>query len=218
MTRRSSIVLALGLALSVTACSNPADGKPQAKVEEAAPEKKADAAPAAAAKAGSAYAVNAEASKLGFVGSKVTGSHEGGFKTVTAELSAADGKVEGGSVSVSIDIDSMFSDSDDLTGHLKSADFFDAEKHPKATFDSTEIKAGGSEGYSHTVVGNLGLHGVKKQITFPANISMKDGKVDVDSEFSINRKDFEMNYAGKADNLIRDEVVIKLDLTFDGKA
>ena len=112
----------------------------------------------------------------------------------------------------------MFSDSDDLTGHLKSADFFDAEKHPKATFDSTEIKAGGSEGYSHTVVGNLGLHGVKKQITFPANISMKDGKVDVDSEFSINRKDFEMNYAGKADNLIRDEVVIKLDLTFDGKA
>jgi polyisoprenoid-binding protein YceI len=218
MTRRSSIVLALGLALSVTACSNPADGKPQAKVEEAAPEKKADAAPAAAAKAGSAYAVNAEASKLGFVGSKVTGSHEGGFKTFTAQLSAADGKVEGGSVSVEIDIDSMFSDSDQLTGHLKSADFFDAEKHPKATFKSTEIKAGGSEGYSHTVVGNLGMHGVTKKITFPANIAMKDGKVDVDSEFSINRKDFEMAYAGKADDLIRDEVVIKLDLTFDGKA
>lgn len=218
MTRRSSIVLALGLALSVTACSNPADGKPQAKVEEAAPEKKADAAPAAAAKAGSAYAVNAEASKLGFVGSKVTGSHEGGFKTFTAQLSAADGKVEGGSVSVEIDIDSMFSDSEQLTGHLKSADFFDAEKHPKATFKSTEIKAGGSEGYSHTVVGNLGMHGVTKKITFPANIAMKDGKVDVDSEFSINRKDFEMAYAGKADDLIRDEVVIKLDLTFDGKA
>lgn len=218
MTRSSSIVLALGLALSVTACTNPADGKPQAKVEEAAPEKAADAAPAAAAKAGSAYSVNAESSKLGFVGSKVTGSHAGGFKAFTAVVSTPDGKAEGGSVSVEIDIESMFSDSEKLTAHLKSPDFFDSVKHPKATFKSTEIKAGGSEGYSHTVSGNLEMHGVTKKITFPATIAVKDGKVDVDSEFSINRKDFEMVYAGKADDLIRDEVVIKLDLVFDGKA
>lgn len=215
MTRHSSFVLALGLALAVTACSNPADGKPQAKVEEAAPEKKADEVPV---KAGSGYVVNAAASKLGFVGSKVTGSHAGGFKTFSAELSAPDGKVEGGRISVSIDIDSMFSDSEKLTGHLKSADFFDAENHPKATFESIEIKAGGAEGHSHTVVGNLGMHGVTKKVTFPANIEVKGGKVDVDSEFSINRKDFEMTYAGKADDLIRDEVVIKLDLSFDADA
>ncbi len=215
MMRSSSIVLALGLTLAVTACSNPADGKPQAKVEDAAPEKDSEKAPAA--KAGdSAYAVNLEASKLGFVGSKVTGSHEGGFKTFTAVVSPLDGKVEGGKVSVEIDVDSMFSDSDKLTGHLKSPDFFDAAAHPKATFSSSEIKTGGSDGHSHTVVGNLGLHGVTKKITFPANIEMKDGKIEVESEFSINRKDFEMKYAGKADDLIRDEVVIKLDLTFDG--
>ncbi|MCR9163806.1 MAG: YceI family protein [Nannocystaceae bacterium] len=216
MTRHRSIVLAVGLALSVTACSNPADGKPQAKVEDAAPKDKADEA--TAAKAGSTYAVNSASSTLGFVGSKVTGSHEGGFKTFSAELSADDGKVEGGSVSVSIDVDSMFSDSEKLTEHLESADFFDVAKYPKATFESTEIKAGGSEGYSHTVVGNLEMHGVTKKITFPANIAVKGDQVDVDTEFSINRKDFEMTYAGKADDLIRDEVVIKLDLTFDGKA
>ena len=32
------------------------------------------------------------------------------------------------------------------------------------------------------------------------------------SEFSINRKDFGMQYPGMADDLIRDEVVIKLDI------
>ncbi len=214
MIRSNSIVLALGLALATTACSNPADGKPQAKVEDAAPQDKS-AAPAAT---GNAYAVNLESSKLGFVGSKVTGSHPGGFKTFTASIDPKDGKVEGGSVAVEIDIDSMFTDSEKLTGHLKSPDFFDAQTHPKATFQSSEIKAEGSEGYSHTVVGNLGLHGVTKKVTFPANIAMDGGKVTVKTEFSINRKDFEMAYAGMPDDLIRDEVVIKLDLTFDGKA
>ena len=214
MIRSSSLVLALGLALSVTACSNPADGKPQAKVEEASPQDKA-ATPAATA---GGYTVNAGASKLGFVGSKVTGSHPGGFKTFSATLDPKDGKIEGGSVSVEIEIDSMFSDSEKLTGHLKSADFFDAEAHPTATFRSSEIKAGGTDGHSHTVVGNLELHGVTKKITFPATIAVDGGTVTVKSEFSINRQDFEMAYAGKADDLIRDEVVIKLDLSFDAKA
>ena len=210
---RSDFVLALGLVLSTSACSNPADGKPQAKVENAAP-----AEATAPPKAGDpSYAANVESSKLGFVGSKVTGSHEGGFKAFTATVVPADGKVEGGSVSVEIDIDSMFTDDEKLTGHLKSPDFFDAQGHPKAKFQSTAIKAGG-EGRSHTVEGNLELHGITKKITFPADIAMKDGKVDVESEFSINRKDFEMVYAGMPDDLIRDEVVIKLDLTFDRRS
>ncbi|MBV1860625.1 MAG: YceI family protein [Nannocystaceae bacterium] len=213
MVRSNSIALALALSLSTAACSNPADGKPQAKVEEAAPLDKA-ATPAAK----SAVYVADASSTLGFVGSKVTGSHEGGFKTFSATVDPKGGKVEGGSVSVEIEVESMFSDSEKLTGHLKSADFFDAAAHPKATFQSSEIKAGGTEGHSHTVVGNLGLHGVTKKITFPATIAMDSGKVTVKSEFSINRKDFEMGYAGMPDDLIREEVVIKLDLTFGEKA
>jgi len=212
MTRSSALLLALGLALSVTACSNPADGKPKAKVEEA---EAAEEAPAqVAAESSDAYSVDAASSSLGFVGSKVTGSHEGGFKTYTAEVTPGHDGVEGGRVMVSIDVGSMFTDAEDLTTHLKSADFFDAAKYPKATFESTEIKAGGEDGATHTVVGTLDLHGVKKKITFPATIVESDEKISVDSEFSIDRKDFDMKYAGKADDLIRDEVVIKLDFDF----
>jgi polyisoprenoid-binding protein YceI len=36
--------------------------------------------------------------------------------------------------------------------------------------------------------------------------------ITVDSTFAINRKDFGINYAGAADNLIRDEVVLTLEI------
>ena len=93
-------------------------------------------------------------------------------------------------------------------------DFFASTEHPEAKFVSTEIRKGGEGGATHTVEGNLTLRGETKGISFPATITVDGGAVAVKSEFSINRKDFGMTYDGKADNLINDLVVIKLDLTF----
>jgi polyisoprenoid-binding protein YceI len=62
------------------------------------------------------------------------------------------------------------------------------------------------------VTGNLELHGVTKSITFPATIKMSADAVDVDAEFAINRKDFGIVYAGKPDDLIKDDVLIKLEI------
>ena len=103
----------------------------------------------------------------------------------------------------------MWSDDDNLTGHLKSEDFFDAPNFPTATFNSTAIEAA-ETGYS--VTGNLNLHGVEKSITFPAEITVDNGHVMVAAEFSIKRFDFGIEYTGPSDNLIRDEVVISLNL------
>jgi len=47
--------------------------------------------------------------------------------------------------------------------HLKSADFFDAEKYPTLTFKSTSLKNIGKDNYKLT--GNLTLHGVTKELT-----------------------------------------------------
>ena len=88
----------------------------------------------------------------------------------------------------------------------------DVAKFPKASFASTSIKAGGEKGASHTVTGNLTLHGVTKSITFPATIKTTGTGIDADAEFAINRKDFGLVYAGKPDDLIRDDVVIKLTI------
>jgi polyisoprenoid-binding protein YceI len=53
---------------------------------------------------------------------------------------------------------------------------------------------------------------VTKSITFPAKIQVGDEAATVQAEFAINRKDFGINYPGKPNDLIRDNVVIKLDL------
>jgi polyisoprenoid-binding protein YceI len=58
----------------------------------------------------------------------------------------------------------------------------------------------------------LTLRGVTKGISFPAAVAVKADEVTAKSEFSINRKDFNINYAGKADDLIKDLVLIKLDI------
>jgi len=56
------------------------------------------------------------------------------------------------------------------------------------------------------------LHGVKKAISFPASIQIAPDKVSVHAEFAINRKDWGLVYPGKADDLIKDGVVIRLSL------
>ncbi len=206
----------VALAATLAACDNPATGKTAATVGEAKPE----TPPAAGAEpvAGSEKLVIApENSKVEWIGSKVTGKHDGGFKAFSGTVTLVDGKPEKSRVEIDIDATSIWSDTDRLTTHLRSADFFEVEKFPKARFVSTAVKAGGKDGASHTIVGNLELHGVKKSIEFPATVSVTAGQVEVRSEFYINRKDFDINYAGKANDLIRDEVVIKLDLKLPRK-
>ena len=143
------------------------------------------------------------------MGSKVTGSHNGSFEKFSGTIDYT-GETEKSVVNINIETASVKTDADGLTKHLQTPDFFDVAKYPQATFVSTEIKPGGDKGASHTVTGNLQLHGVTKSITFPATIAVEPAAITVNSTFAINRKDFGINYAGGADNLIRDEVVMKL--------
>ena len=198
-------ILALVPTLLIVGCSNPADDVAQAQVGA---ETQTDSSAAVAG--GDFFAIDAATSSIGFIGSKVTGSHEGGFKDFTGELRIVDGKIADAGNKVVIATPSMFTDSDRLTGHLKNSDFFDVEKHPTSTFETTSIVPG-TDGTA-TVTGNLSLHGVTKSISFPATITVSDSEVSVKADFHINRFDFEMKYAGKADDLIREEVVLKFDI------
>jgi len=192
-------------ALTVVSCENPAD-----KTSDAAVKDKVEKTTDTTAVSGTKYVFTPE-STIGFVGSKVTGSHNGGFKTFTGHFTVKDGKPVGNDHKVTIDMASTWSDAEKLTGHLKSPDFFDVEKFPQTTFDVTELKAGDNGAY--TVAGNFTLHGVTKNISFPATVTQGTDTVTIKSEFDIKRKDFGIVYPGKAEDLIRDEVIIKLDLT-----
>ena len=201
---RSRVALVAFAALSLlSACANPASDKPKAVVGEAT-----NSSPSQPA-IGQKYSITPENSKIEFIGAKVTGHHNGSFKKFSGVVDYT-GQVETSRVSITIDSSSLETDTPDLTKHLKTADFFDVAKFPDAKFESTAIRPGGEKGASHTITGNLTLHGVTRSISFPATITASPGEVAVESSFAINRKDFGINYAGQADNLIRDDVALSL--------
>lgn len=205
MTRFLSLILLCLVLTFLAACANPAENAPKAVVTEAA-------APAASSPAtqGTLIPFSADNASIAFVGSKVTGIENGSFKKFSGSIDLVEEKPEKSRVTVTIDLSSVDAKIGKLTEHLKSPDFFDVAKFPQATFASTEIKAGGEKGASHIVTGTLDLHGIKKTLSFPATIKVEADVVSMTSEFALNRKDFGIVYAGKADDLIRDEVVLKL--------
>lgn len=208
-------------ALALTACvADPTKDQPKATVETAAT--MATAMPAmtmAATTGGSTSMAGAEtlpidttASKLLWTASKVTKTHHGGFKTFKGTITLAAGKPEASKVDVEIDAASLFADAEQLVKHLNSPDFFDTATYPKATFTSTSITPSTAAGSTHTVKGNLTMHGVTKEISFPATIKVDDKHVNANAKFSVNRKDWKIVYTGKADDLIRDDVLIEWDI------
>lgn len=206
----------LSLTIFLTACEDPSANKTKATVTNSTTNSQnanTNATTTKPAAKGEALALTSENSKVEFTGSKVTGKHDGGFKAFTGTIDLVNAKPEESSVLVDIDMKSVFTDDEGLTKHLMTADFFDVEKYPKAGFSSTKIVADTAKGAgNYTVTGDFNLHGTTKSIEFPAKITVSDAEVAVEAEFSINRKDFGIVYAGKTDDLIRDGVVIKLNL------
>lgn len=200
---KTTTILTSAAAVALVSCENPADKTTTATTSEAVE--------VATTTAGGTKYVFTDASSVGFIGSKVTGSHEGGFKTFSGHFHVADGAPVGNDHQVVIDMNSTWSDNDKLTAHLKAADFFNVEEFPESRFEVTGLEKTGDGAYS--ISGNFTLHGQTRNITFPASVSQDGDTVMIRAEFDINRQDFGISYAGKKDDLIRDEVVIKLDLT-----
>lgn len=207
------IILIAALSIFLIGCADPSANKTHAITTNASTPA-GNASPTEPAKAkGEGLAFTPENSKVLFTGSKVTGSHDGGFNSFSGQIDLVNAKPEESSVKVNIETASVFTDADGLTKHLQTGDFFEVEKFPKAVFSSTKLVSDASAPNAYTVTGDLELRGIRKSITFPATIVVEPAQVSVDAEFAINRKDFGIVYAGKADDLIRDNVVIKLDLT-----
>jgi polyisoprenoid-binding protein YceI len=200
----------------LTACSDPAANQPKAVTSErsnSSPDNQTNR-PALGSDAvkREGLAITPANSTVGFIGSKVTGKHEGGFTMFSGTLDLVNGRPEESSVTVEIDANTIFADDPKLTDHLKSADFFDIAKFPKASFKSTRIEPGARAPDNYMVTGDLEMHGQTKSVTFPAKIDVTDTDVTVKAGFRIDRKDFGIVYSGPTDNLIRPDVSILLNV------
>ena len=143
------------------------------------------------------YKVDAEKSKLTWVGKKVTGEHTGTINVAEGSFTTKSNKVTGGSFAIDMtsikdtDITNP-SGQERLVNHLKSDDFFSSEKHPKATFVITKITSGEKDQY--TVEGNLTIKGITNEIEFPATIQLVNGQVTAKAKILIDRTKFDIKF------------------------
>jgi polyisoprenoid-binding protein YceI len=143
----------------------------------------------------------------------VVSTFRGSIEDLTASL-------ENGVLSGSAKVGSVKVKDDNLTGHLMTADFFDAEQFPEISFRSTEIS---DDGEQVTVDGELTLKGVTKPIHAtgtlegPAQDFMGNTRLGFTLETKIDRTDYGVSWnadlpsGGKA---LSDEVTLHVELEF----
>ena len=153
------------------------------------------------------FALDGDNTKVKFVGTKPGGKHEGGFKKLTGTATVTGDDLASVKLEVEIDLNSTYTDTEKLTAHLKSPDFFGVKTNPKSKFVSTKVEKG-DDGY--TVTGDLTLNGKTASVSFPAKIALADGTLTLTSEFKIKRQDFGITYGdGKIDNDVSLKVSLK---------
>jgi polyisoprenoid-binding protein YceI len=158
-------------------------------------------------------------SQVRWEASKVTGTHWGYVPLKNATLDYSGGKIKGGSfdkdmVNLTVEDLTDAKSKGNLTGHLKSDDFFSVEKFNTSSFKITEAKS--SNGTDYTITGNLTIKGITQKISFPAKVSVAGKKVTATGQIKFDRTKFEIKYRSGsyfedlADKMIYDEV--KLDV------
>jgi polyisoprenoid-binding protein YceI len=144
----------------------------------------------------------------------------GDFSNLTGTVEFDGKDVTNAKIRATIDVNTITTHVQQRDTHLKSADFFDAAKHPTMTFESTSITAAGAGKYKMT--GNLTMRGVTKPVTFDLDAPsavIKDPqgatRVGTAAVATINRKDFGVAYDGKLPNgtpSVSDDIRIQLDV------
>ena len=171
---------------------------------------------------GQIYVIDTMNSKAEWKGFKVVKSdntsHIGTLKFESGEVTVKDNKLESGQFV--IDMNSIANEdlketdgNSKLIGHLKSADFFDVEKFPTASYEITKItEAPAGSDYNTVLDGNLTLKGITKPATFNANVKIKDGELSIATEpKDINRDEFGIKFQmPAAEGLIKNEINVQM--------
>jgi polyisoprenoid-binding protein YceI len=173
-------------------------------------------------------AVNVDNSMVTWIGSKPAGKHNGTIGISGGEIQVTGTEIVAGNFTIDItslkvsDIPADNQNNAKLSGHLMSADFFDAANHANATFEVTSVStfdatalSADNEEYktdyapakmseimvanpTHMISGNLTMRGTTKNITFPASVSMENGVIKAKANFNINRTDWGLMYNDEA--------------------
>jgi polyisoprenoid-binding protein YceI len=172
------------------------------------------------ATAQSTWKIDKSHSKVGFsVVHMVVSEVEGKFNDFDGTVVSKSDDFNGAEVEFSAKIASIDTDNEKRDGHLKSADFFDAEKFADIKFKGNLVKEGGK----YLLKGKFTMKDVTKDVTFNVTYG---GTVNTGRGFkagfnlngSINRQDYGVKWANKLQDggaVVSDEVTIICKLELD---
>lgn len=143
----------------------------------------------------------------------------GKFTDLSGTIKLDEEQFDRSSVEVEIQTASITTGDEKRDEHLRSADFFDAEKYPTITFKSTKIVPG--KGDEFELVGELSMHGVTMPVSIDAEYQGRGMNpwgqevIGFSGETKINRKDFGLTWNVGLETggvLVGDEIKISLEV------
>ena len=178
---------------------------------------------AGSAMAQTTWSIDKAHSKIGFnVPHMAISEVEGNFREFDASVVSNAADFNGADVTFTAKTASIDTDNERRDNHLKSADFFDAEKNPELSFKGKLVKQGGK----YKLKGDLTMHGVTKPVEFDVTYggTMNTGKGEK-AGFKIvgkvNRQDYGLTWSNKTPTgelVVGDNVEIIGKIELDKKA
>ena len=182
--------------------------------------KKSAKAPAAATAGPTTWKVDPTHTNVRFSVSHMTVSTvDGSFKVFNGSLVAPGSDFNNSTISFDVDVNSINTDNDMRDKHLKSDDFFNAEKFPKMTFTSTSFKK--TSGNNYVLEGNLTIRDVTRKVKFAVTYggTAKDPYGNIKSGFKattkISRKSYNLLWNTLTEMggaVVGDEVTLNLNV------
>ena len=164
------------------------------------------------------WALDPVHSSVGFQVSYLAGTFKGEFHDIAADLTVED---ESASLEGSAKVSSVDVKDENLSAHLQSPDFFDAERHPELRFSAEEISLDGDGNVS--VGGELTIKGVTKPVsvtgtvTAPIADAWGNDRIGLNLSATVDRTDFGVSWNNPLPNgepSLANEVTILADLQF----
>lgn len=108
---------------------------------------------------------------------------------------------------VSVEVKTIDTDSENRDEHLRGDRYFDADKYPEILIKSVRIDKANSGKFNFT--GTLTMHGITKNITFPFTASLQGSDYLFSGDFEINRLDYSV---GEESSVLSNTVKISLSV------
>ncbi len=145
-------------------------------------------------------------------------STKGRFGGVSGTITLDSDNLENSHAEVRIDVSTIDTRDEKRDGHLRSADFFDVEKFPEITFNSTRVVKDGSD---YKVYGDLTILGVTREVVLKTEFNGQNKTpwgfdvVGFEASTKINRKDYGLTWNAALETggfLVGDEIKINLEV------